>query len=96
MSVSMHVIAVLDGKEFTNPAFIGGCLLSACALRDKGDVKTYNRSKSELSKRGVILAVNTLALEDGELDGLSTEELGVSITSSGQFTRIFEEISREH
>jgi hypothetical protein len=60
----------LDGEEFTDPAFIGGFLLSACALRGEGEVKTYNRSKSKLSKRGVVLAVDTLTLEDGELDSL--------------------------
>jgi hypothetical protein len=53
-----------------SPAFIAGCLLSACALRDKEEVKTYNRSKSKLSKRGIVLTVDTLTLEDGELDSL--------------------------
>ncbi len=44
--------------------------MSACALRDKGEVKTHNRSKSKLSKRGVVLTVHTLTLEDGELNSL--------------------------
>jgi hypothetical protein len=29
-----------------------------------------NRCEGELSERGVVLAVDTLTLEDGELDGL--------------------------
>ncbi len=44
--------------------------MSARALRDKGEIKTHNRSKSKLSQRGVVLTVDTFTLEDGELNSL--------------------------
>jgi hypothetical protein len=33
-------------------------------------MKTYDWCQGELSKRGVVLAVDTLTLENGELNGL--------------------------